>query len=356
MCVGLAEELEIVRRVLERNYAVLAVTCLDVQKTGCWSDADVRRLRFAIGHFIETTMSIPLDSNNTGGGGVVARIPTVFAIGASSGGYMAARLLLPEEKQEGHYADVPIDAALIIVMGLSQSLQDKLKQVIGPSIQKTTSRSPPTLERPNRINQMTNVSPRSRGKKVYFAPMIKDRGTANRVRENVKALLHSDTDSGAILTASENVFLDETSCQPLPVTVDYLWHRVTGMTKQAAHVIVTNLVQDGHINSTSGLLVVDPTTSNWRDILLANDQPTPESLKQTSSSSSSTLWLSSPNTNYQVRNDPNQQQQSCLWGVFDLTPGRSPLAKALHRAWAVHEYCSEAVDRALDFFERESDE
>lgn len=43
--------------------------------------------------------------------------------------------------------------------------------------------------------------------------------------------------------------LDETSCRPLPVTVDYLWHRVPNMTRPAAQVIVTALQEAHHLES-----------------------------------------------------------------------------------------------------------
>ena len=46
-----------------------------------------------------------------------------------------------------------------------------------------------------------------------------------------------------------------------------------------------------------------------------------------------------------------KKSNKVLWETFDLTPTISPLAKALHRAWAMHEYCSESVEHALDFFE-----
>jgi hypothetical protein len=44
-----------------------------------------------------------------------------------------------------------------------------------------------------------------------------------------------------------------------------------------------------------------------------------------------------------------------LWNAFDLTTGVSPLAKALHRAWAYHEHCSEAVHPAIALFEKSND-
>ena len=87
------------------------------------------------------------------------------------------------------------------------------------------------------------------------------------------------------------------------------------MTAEASEVLVSTLERAGHVDPSSGMLRVDPTRSSWRSVL---------------SPKNSTHWLDE----------------------FALEPGKSPLAKALHRAWAFHEYCSEAIVPALRFFER----
>mmetsp|Transcript_9638 Transcript_9638/g.19947 ORF Transcript_9638/g.19947 Transcript_9638/m.19947 type:complete len:127 (+) Transcript_9638:3-383(+) len=108
------------------------------------------------------------------------------------------------------------------------------------------------------------------------------------------------------------------------------------MTKDAANIIVTLLLDHNHLDPNTLKLIVDPTRSKWRDFFLKNDKlPKPASLQ-----------LSQGN---KIIHDPNNNMM--LWDTFDLTPGISPLAKALHRAWAMHEYCSEIVELALDFFE-----
>lgn len=411
-CVGLSEELEIVRRVVERNYVVLAVTSADT-RTGCWSDdLDVPRLRFALQEFIRAGDEAGLSYNKN-------QCPTVYAIGASSGGYMAARMLLlqPEQhhqhshqqqqqqqqKQDhdqqqqqqkqlhsGQVDDVPVsvDAALVMVMGLAGPLVQKLESVLllSSSSSSLLSSSTPGLL----------LSPRTT-KRLYFAPMTRDVRTSKLVRENVRRFIAASThgtttasaavyaptttsasassaDSNNIVTTSvvldsgAAVALDETSCRPLPVTVEYLWHRVVGMTKEAAHVIVEALVGAGHMDATTGLLILDPTRSDWRDVLLARTEPMPQSLQelllqqQQQQQQEQQQDVPHHEGNSRLLGEEQQQQQQpghsqvqhqpvLLWRTFDLTPGRSPLAKALHRAWAYHEYCSEAVDRALDFFE-----
>lgn len=171
------------------------------------------------------------------------------------------------------------DAALVMVMGLRPRLQEKLSQ---------TSKIIP----------------------LYLAPMPRDRHTCKRVEENYQAL-------------KDKAILDESSCVPLPLTVDYLVSRVVGLTRGDASTIVSALKQAHHLREDDSMFERDPTQSNWREILLMVDHS-----------------LASEST-------PN-----LLWGHLVLTRGQSPLAKALHRAWAFHEYCSEAVHPALDYFER----
>ena len=113
----------------------------------------------------------------------------------------------------------------------------------------------------------------------------------------------------------EFIILDRKPCGLLHVTTTYLIQRVPYMTVKAAEELISKLKQADHIDSFSNMLHVDPTSSDWRSIVSPNN---------------STHWLDK----------------------FDLKPGYSPLAKALHRAWAFHEYCSEAVVPALTFLEQ----
>jgi len=97
-------------------------------------------------------------------------------------------------------------------------------------------------------------------------------------------------------------------CNPLMVTDTMLSNRVPNLFNDThrAKKIVEALQQHGHID-VQGNLLRDPTRSNWRDAITG-------------------LHLG-----------------------LELKAGRSPLAKALHRAWAFHEYCSDVIVEQLDW-------
>jgi len=319
-CIGLSEELQMVRNVLNRGYVALAITCSNV-KSGCWDDGDVNRVRYAVDEFIRRH-SIRTSQNNPNNDNKIL----VRAIGASSGGSMAAKIM----------AEGVVDSALVMVMSLRTQLVDKLMQQ--------------TSKQDNTIKANDNITTTIR--RLYFAPMTKDKGTAKRVRENYNYFLENQKK----LQLSKNnenhsfrleVILDEDSCRSLPVTVEYLWNRVPGMTTEASKLIVDTLIKANHIDpiNSNSLLIVDPTKSTWRDLLKAKEIIIPKPLLQ----SSLNIRSSSSSRN---NNDNKKDEHNILWGTFDLTPGISPLAKALHRAWAMHEYCSESVNPALDFFEQ----
>ena len=147
-------------------------------------------------------------------------------------------------------------------------------------------------------------------KPIYLAPMLRDKHSMKQVLKNYHDLKNSGS--------SDAVVLDSTSCDSLPLTSQYLVQRVPGMTNDTAKSLIAVLKEAGHINPSTNMLQVDPTKpkSDWRHIL---------------SPQNSTHWLN----------------------IFDLQPGVSPLAKALNRAWAFHEYCSEVVVPSLEFFERQ---
>ena len=247
-CLGLSEELRIVRIVIDSGYMPVAVSSID-RKSGCWSTSrDIGRIEAVLKHDLIR-------------GFLAKEGSSIFAIGASSGGAFAAELLTRNM----------VHAALIMVMGLSDGVTGKLR-----------------------------TSP----KPIYLAPMPRDKGTMKMVMNN-----HRDLKS-----VKDFIRLDTTSCGSLPVTTRYLLQRVPGMTTDAGDDLISLLKKAGHIDS-SNMMNVDPTRSRWRYII---------------SPSNSTHWLKK----------------------FDLKPGSSPLAKALHRAWAFHEYCSDAVVPALRFFEQ----
>ena len=276
-CIGLSEEMRLARIVLERGYLALAVTASS--NGGCWGgDKDINAIKTALKGLKE----------NMGIG------TTVYALGASSGGSMAAKLVA-----EG----VAVSAG-VMVMGLRDQLLD------------------------------TILALQDGNKKLYLAPMTRDKGTTQRVRDNQahwkekKQQLHQKEQQ------AHEMIVDEVSCVPLPMTANYLWNRVPGMTYDAAKTIVNVLLKHKHLDPKTMKLIVDPTRSNWRDFFLKeNEVPVPATFRKS------------------IINNNDDPKSILLWGTFDLTPGISPLAKALHRAWAMHEYCSEIVEHALDFFE-----
>lgn len=275
-CVGLSEELRIVRLVQERGYIPVAVTCVDT-KSGCWSGRDLPRLKRVLDIFQQEFRQKYQEYSSKF---------LVVAIGASSGANMAAKAA----------AEGLVDAALVMVMGLQPDLQEKLLQLRPP---------------------------------LYLAPMPRDQHTLKRNRENYNWLAATNYNGGngtAGTRSGARIILDETSCVPLPLTVEYLMQRVIGMTRDEAASIIKALMEAGHIGRDDSLFQKDPTKSDWRQVLLALPSANGEMVAATTST-------------------------EILWGKFRLTRGESPLAKAFHRAWAFHEYCSESVPLALDFFE-----
>ncbi|VEU45148.1 unnamed protein product [Pseudo-nitzschia multistriata] len=321
-CVGLSEEMRLARIVLERGYAALAVTCSNA-KSGCWGGhEDVRRIQHALREFWRA--SVPMEAGRDPGALPAETSAPVYAIGASSGGAMAAKLV----------AEGVARSATVMVMALRDQLLDRL------------------LALPHEH-------------KLYLAPMVRDKGTTNRVRKNYQYITKQQEQRSREdpkSTAGNNhhdfqVVLDETSCKPLPVTSHYLWNRVPGMTLEAAQIIVDVLLRHGHLDPSTHLFLIDPTRSNWRDHLLetrdgGKDNSSNHPGEHNNKARPPSLELPQRDAGpVQQRPKNDGESQLLLWGTFDLTPGMSPLAKALHRAWAFHEYCSEVVEKSLDFFE-----
>lgn len=241
-CVGLAEELRIVRLVLEQGYTPVAVSSVN-RKRACWSTADIPRIQQVLQH------ALFRDHDK------------IVAMGASSGGSFAAQLLTHNVAH----------AALVMVMGLSDNIVAQLQT--------------------------------QQHKPIFLAPMPRDKATTQRAVQNHLSLPNSSR-------------LDTTSCDSLPLTASNLIQRVPGMTHEAAQSLIYALQQARHLDTSTHMLLVDPTRSDWRSLVSPNN---------------ATHWLDK----------------------FSLAPGFSPLAKALHRAWAFHEYCSEVVIPALAYFESE---
>jgi alpha-beta hydrolase superfamily lysophospholipase len=305
-CIGLSEEMRIARTVLERGYAVVAVTASS--KGGCWGGTnDLEGIKRVLEGFRNHLMVHNTDREDYQE--MVHELmtdyadPTIYALGASSGGSMAAKLV----------ANGIAESAAVMVTSLNNELLDGISSLPEPP-----------------------------GRKLYLAPMTRDKGTAHRVRRNYAYWMEEHSRS------THDVLLDETSCVPLPVTANYLWNRVPGMTLEAAEVIVEVLLEYKHLDPSTMKFIVDPTRSNWRDLFLQGDIPIPNSLRLSQQEQEE----GEGNQENANKNKSFEETSSMmLWETFDLTPGISPLAKALHRAWAMHEYCSEIVELALDYFE-----
>jgi len=147
---------------------------------------------------------------------------------------------------------------------------------------------------------------------IYLAPMPNDQRTTKGTMRDYELMKGAFAEDG-----NNPVILDVDTCASMPVTASFLNECVPHMTVDMAEMIMSALVKSGHVDMNDGFLKKDPTKSDWRPIL-QNECGNEDCL--------------------------NQQP---------LGPGISPLAKALHRAWAFHEYCSEVTLKALAFFQRE---
>lgn len=166
------------------------------------------------------------------------------------------------------------------------------------------------------VNFIQNYKGPKERLKLYLAPMPRDKSTLQHVIQNYHDLSN---------VQHEFVTLDDTSCVALPVTTEYLMQRVVGMTFHLGDRLISQLKEARHVDEMTNMLIKDPTRSNWREVLTTPLSP--------GEHVNMTHWL----------------------GIYDLRPGISPLAKALHRAWAFHEYCSEVVVPAIQFFEGHDD-
>lgn len=110
------------------------------------------------------------------------------------------------------------------------------------------------------------------------------------------------------------IILDTSTCDSFPLMTRYLIERVLGMTTNTGNELISLLKNGRYIDLTNNRFIIDPTKSKWRTFI---------------SPTNATHWKNK----------------------FVLTPGYSPLAKALNRAWAFHEYCSETVVPSFAFFE-----
>jgi len=327
---------------MEMGYIPIAISCADETRR-CWAPPrDIPRIEYALNHpLLLSGLSFhgddggdagrDFDGDGGGGknekrGGGGERPERIFSIGASSGGALAAELVTKQISQ----------AAIVMVMSLSDPV----------------------------VKQM-----RKSPKPTYFAPMPRDKGTLQRVQRNVEALRRHGDENGGKGTAKSCYILDNESCDSLPLTPNYLVQRVPQMTREAAMTLTTKLKEVGHIDPGSNMLIVDPTKSNWRNIISPSNSThwlDQFALKPGYSPVSTTHFVFSE---FRFECDVNVSSFTCTFcfhfldlrfivivvtnPVFSGTSLNNyyKLAKALHRAWAFHEYCSEVVVPALHFFE-----
>ena len=151
------------------------------------------------------------------------------------------------------------------------------------------------------------------GRGGYFlalASMPRDTGSHARARAAFDAF-----------PASRSAFGE---CAPRPVDEAYLGGRL-GLPPASLTPVVAALRAAGHLDD-RGFLLKDPTRSPWRDVLAEADA-----------------------------SGRSDAATACLGGdgpCLPLRAGRSSLAKALHVAWAFHEYCSDVLAAQIFWFDR----
>jgi hypothetical protein len=248
-CVGLAEEVRIVQRVLSLGFIAIAISSRD-RVNGCWQQSDisdVSQILTILRHELHVT-PLPL-----------------ISLGCSSGGNFVWLL-----------------SKMYAINGLV--IQSMAVDTVSPQLSPILPHMP-----------------------VIFNPMPRDHHTYVRVNQNaVDIQRHKEW--GCIVRV--------VPCSPLPVTASYLLIRLwyLNLIPKEATLIVDVLGTNGYINHTSGYLLQDPTDprTKWKLDLQKNLPPS-------------------------------------LMKKIDLTPGRSPLAKCLNRAWAFHEYCADGIEESIDW-------
>ena len=252
-CIGLAEEVAIVRCALSSGYLVVAVSSHD-RKSGCWGGkVDIKRVSAVLDHLQAMYLV-----------GVV--LPT-FAYGCSSGGAFVWNLA---QKRS-------VSGIIIQVMPVQVNAQLRMSQHPIP---------------------------------VVFNSMPRDKETSKAMRGSALKLKILYTEF-FFSESKASEYINFKECNPIPVDVEYLTNRLrhTNISRIDAEAIISVLKQAGYVDLNSSYLVKDPT-------LLHND------------------WRT------ELKKHPKTSNLLKARSII-LTRGKSPLAKALHRCWAFHEYCSD---------------
>ena len=305
-CIGLSEEIRIARILLSRRYVVVAISSSN-RKSGCWNDNEVHRVNDILIEFQQLVL-------NDEYGEEQVQHASVISIGASSGGHFAAALAVN---------GIATGGSLIMVSRIGPKLVEKFISSIKAYEKEYDEAGGDSLSD-------SIISP------IYLAPMPRDTGTTKGAQTDYDTILQSSSKSAIVERLRRRIILDVSTCTPLEISVAYLNERVPHMTASMATMIIKalakakhvvpsrsptnpsnpsgNNLSDDNIQQSNFSLIKDPTRSDWRQVL-----------------------------------QESCANQGCLTNQ-PLGPGVSPLAKGLHRAWAYHEYCSEVVEPALDFF------
>ena len=251
-CTGLAEEVLISRTAINSGYIVIAVNSSD-RSHGCWgqSSSDVEYVKSAIYSLREKYH--------------LFNVP-LFAIGASSGSSFVWNMACRGE----------VDGVILQVLPVDTN---KYHSSVGF---RTSSGIP-----------------------IAFNPMKRDLHTYKGMYANFEQLLKFV--DPALLKFQE--------CSPIPITATYLLSRLPFLELYEAENLVKELKDFGHLNKSTGYLIIDPTSknSNWRDVIKF------------------------------------AATQMSLQHPLVLEMGKSPFAKTLNRAWAYHEYCVTYIKEDLEW-------
>lgn len=261
-CIGLPEEVLITSTALSRGYAVVAVSSRDREHRRCWSIPHQPQSHTVDTLAVAAVVSVLQQREAFQG------LP-LYALGASSGGAFALTLA----------AHLPLSALCSQIMALPGTWYKAF------------------LEGPAGAEQQQGKGWHEAP--VLFVHMPRDAHTAARVKECVE------------LRQTKGLSTHVIEVQPQPLT-EALLTRVSELTQEAAKQLLALFTAQSLVDS-SGLLVEDPRSTQWRAVV----------------------------------------QQSGLSGLagLKLTPDQSGLSEVLNMAYASHEIIADTTGQMLDWFE-----
>jgi hypothetical protein len=293
-CVGLSSEVKLRQIAVDMGYLVVAISSKD-RRSGCWGGSDNIRV---------STVLQRLRSRYD-----LQHLP-LYAYGASSGGSFVANLI--------NHDGIRVDGVMVQIMSINAAA---LQNVSIP---------------------------------IALTAMPRDNRTATRMRQNAIYLAGK---------ASVQNIVRYQECYPLPVTAAYIHEAVQEISMDHAQWIVYKLMECGHVTSNDRHAhAVQIELPDWNQVHVMLDIQL-----QGSSTKIPTKWhlFNSlfKSAGYLVKDPTTSDWRRCLLEEgslraggnpiegIELTAGKSSLAKALHRAWAFHEYCSDYLETTLDWFQ-----